>query len=145
MVFATVVWPILLPVIAWMLECSNTKKKLLTGFCVLGTAVGLYFLWCLVAYSVTPMIQGRHIRYELHFPGYNKSFVTVVYIIATVIPPLISKVKPFRWFGAVLLLSLCVTAYFYKGYLISVWCYFAAVLSAVSYLTIRHLNRVNVE
>lgn len=142
LIFATVVWPILLPLISWMLERKEIKKKILAGFCVLGTGVGLYFLYSLAAHSVTPIVQGSHIRYVLHFPGYNKDIMTVVYFVATVVPLLISSVRPLRWFGVLLLVSLCVTAFFYTGYFISVWCYFAAILSLVSFVAVGHLKKL---
>lgn len=141
LIFAVVVWPILLPLIAWLLESNGIKKKILAGFCVAGAGLGLYFLWCLFAYSVTPIILGEHIRYELHFPGYNKNLMTAAYIFATIIPTQISRVRPLRWFGGLLFLSLCVTAYFYKGHLISVWCFFAAILSFVTYLIVNSIRR----
>jgi hypothetical protein len=140
LVFATVVWPILIPLIAYLLEGKGIRKKVMAFFCAAGTSIGLYFLWCLIAYEVTPLILGRHIRYELHFPGYNKDLMTAVYVMATIFPPLFSTARPLRWFGALLLVSFFFTAYFYKGYLISVWCYFAAVLSVESYLIIRWMG-----
>jgi hypothetical protein len=143
MVFATVVWPILVPLVAWLLEGKGIKRNILAGFLAIGSAIGIYFLWCLIAYQVTPLILGQHIRYELHFPGYNKDLMTAAYVAVTIIPTLISRIRPLRWFGALLLLSLCFTAYCYKGYLISVWCFFAAILSVESFMIIRHLEATN--
>jgi hypothetical protein len=141
LLFATVAWPVFVPFIAWLLEEKGTQKKWLTGFLILGCCVGSYFLWCLAAYNITPFISGHHISYELHFPGYNKALATSIYLIAAVIPALISSVPPLRWFGAILLVSFCLTALLYEGYVISVWCFFAAVISVEVLLIIRHTNR----
>src|SRR6185295_14512464 len=103
--------------------------NILAGLWAIGCCTGLYFLWCLIEYSITPSISGQHIHYELNFPGYNRYLLTSTYLLATVVPPLISRVKPLRWFGLLLFVSLTITAFFYEGYLISVWCFFAAGLS----------------
>jgi hypothetical protein len=52
-----------------------------------------------------------------------------------------SRVKAVQLFGGVLLVSLIVTAYFYKGYLISVWCFFAAILSVEAMLITMYLAK----
>ena len=140
--FAQVVWPLLIPSLVWLLERRGAKKNVLAVFWIIGLCTGLYFLWCLVRYTVVPSISGMHIHYELNFPGYNKYLLTSSYLLATLIPPLISRVKPLRWFGLLLFVSLAVTAIFYKGYLISVWCVFAAALSAEALLIILYLNRI---
>src|ERR1043165_7358353 len=131
LLFVQVVWPLLIPLMVWAVEKPGPKKMLLALLVVPGLAVAIYFLSCLVSYTVTPLILGRHIRYELHFPGYNKSAGTAAYLMVTLIPPLVSDVRPVRWLGLTLLVSMVVTAWMYKGYFISVWCFFAAVLSVV--------------
>lgn len=141
LLFAQVIWPVMIPLMVWALEPQGTKKKVLSLFLVPGCSIGLYFLWCLAAYSVTPVILGQHIRYELHFPGYRDAWGVSLYLIATIIPPVISGHGPVRLFGWVLLVSMAATAYFYKGHLISVWCFFAALLSIITLLIIRHLNQ----
>lgn len=140
LLFAQVVWPLLVPLMVWALEKEERKKNLLALFLVPGGAIGLYFLWSLFAYPATPLIISHHIKYRLNIPGYNNAAATGVYLIATIIPPLISGHRPVRWLGMILLVSMLATHLFYTGLLISVWCFFAALLSVVCVLIIRYLN-----
>ena len=57
-----------------------------------------------------------------------------LYLLATAVSPLLSTHRMVVAFGALALLSFGAAYAFYATWFISVWCFFAALLSAVVYL-----------
>jgi hypothetical protein len=49
-------------------------------------------------------------------------------------------VKRVSLFGYLIIVSFIITGVFYKEYLTSVWCFFAALVSSVIYLVVRESN-----
>ncbi|MEQ1678270.1 MAG: hypothetical protein ABL876_16325, partial [Chitinophagaceae bacterium] len=49
----------------------------------------------------------------------------------TIITPFISSIRKMKWLGIVFLVSYLFSVIFYNGYVISVWCFLAALLSFV--------------
>ena len=66
-----------------------------------------------------------------------------LYLLSTAISPLLSTHRMVVVFGALALLSFGAAYAFYATWFISVWCFFAALLSAGIYLHfgVRELNR----
>lgn len=56
---------------------------------------------------------------------------SILYIGSTVITPFFSGIKKMKWLGIVFLASYLFAITFYNGFVISVWCFFAALLSFV--------------
>jgi hypothetical protein len=138
--FAQVAWPAYVPLTILMFEKDAFRKKLITVLSVLGILTSLYLTWCLLFYPVSANIDGHHIYYDLNFPLANKWYTGITYMLATVAAPLLSGVKRLRYLGALLLLSYIIAQVMYNDYLISVWCYFAAILSIYVLYVIRALN-----
>lgn len=138
--FAQVAWPAYVPLTILMFEKDALRKKLITTLSVLGILTSLYLTWCLFFYPVFANIDGHHIYYDLNFPLANKWYTGITYMFATVAAPLLSGVKRLRYLGALLLLSYIIAQVMYNDYLISVWCYFAALLSIYVLYIIRALN-----
>lgn len=137
--FSHVLWPIYVPFAVLALEPVLWRRKALYAFLAIGTAAGLYLLINMARFPITSQPVGAHIEYvSPHF------YVVVVmgsYLAGTCLSALFSSHKVVNVFGAVALL-LFVTAYrIYTLWFISVWCFFAAVLSAVVYLHFRTRER----
>ena len=66
-----------------------------------------------------------------------------LYLLSTAVSPLLSTHRMVVVFGALALLSFGAAYAFYATWFISVWCFFAALLSAVVYLHfgVRELGR----
>lgn len=129
--FAQVLWPSFVPVSILLLEKDPKRKCILKYFTGIGILTGSYFLYCLFYYPVNAIAQSHHIKYDLEFPPSLKWISGLLYIVAAVFSPFISSIKWVRLFGCILLISYLITRIFYRDYLVSVWCYFAAVLSLV--------------
>ena len=57
-----------------------------------------------------------------------------LYLLSTAVSPVVSSHRTVRVFGVLAFLSFAAVYYFYANWFISVWCFFAALLSAVVYL-----------
>jgi hypothetical protein len=66
----------------------------------------------------------------------------VLYIMATIITPFISSIKKMKWLGFVFLASYFFAVILYNGFVISVWCFFAALLSFVVLWIILSLRKL---
>jgi hypothetical protein len=76
-------------------------------------------------------IGRKHMIYQSDAPDYSESVTMLFYLAATIAPLFVSSIKRIYIVGIVMGLSFVVTALFYKKFLISVWCFFGAVLSFV--------------
>ena len=98
-------------------------------------------------FSSTPSLN-QHLHYRFTFPPVPKGLIgafTVLYIMATIITPFISSIKKMKWLGFVFLASYLFAVIFYNGFVISVWCFFAALLSFVVLWIILDLRKTGAE
>jgi hypothetical protein len=139
LVFAQVVWPIVVPLSIMLLEKHAINKKILAAMLGLGVMVSLFLLYCLVAYKVEATISCSHILYNVSYAA-SPVHPAVFYFLVTVVSPILSSIKRVRLLGVVILVSYIVTKIFYEDYLISVWCFFAAAISVIVLSVIIKLN-----
>ena len=105
------------------------------AFQIGGLAVGLYLLYFLVTRPVVAEVVGGHIAYVS--PHFYLGGVIMLYLAATCFTEFVSSHTFVRLFGIFALLSFMVTYVFYTRALVSVWCFFAAILSVLIYLHLR--------
>ena len=117
------------------------RRRVLVAFVAAGAAVGAYLLVVLMAYPIVSRSTGQHIGYDS--PHFFAAVTMTLYLLSTAISPLLSTHRMVVVFGALALLSFGAAYAFYATWFISVWCFFAALLSAVVYLhfSARELNR----
>ena len=133
--FSHVLWPIYVPLALYFLEATPWRKKVLLGFQVVGAAVGLYLLYSLIARPIVAQVIDRHIVYLS--PHFFLGPVIVAYVAATCFSEFFSSHTFVRLFGALALLSFIATYQFYTRALVSVWCFFAALLSVLIFMHLR--------
>lgn len=133
LIVALVIWPLIVPLSIWFMETVEKRKKTLTIFIVTGGMVSLFYAFCLISYNVTPRIHSFHIQYLHEFPQNLVDIAYFFYIASTVAPLFISSVKRMWLFGILILISYLFTLIFFSHYLTSVWCFFAALVSLVTY------------
>lgn len=122
-----VLWPVGAPYALWRIEPDQGRKKIIFYFMLIGGALAAYMLYCLFAYESTAIIESRHIRYTIPFP--YRILHRGAYFLATVIPIFLSSWKWMKLLGATMLGSLILSFIVFVPYVISVWCFFAAILS----------------
>ena len=130
--FSHVLWPVYLPVAVLMIEPPGGHRRTLAALVLAGSAVGAYLLYVLVAFPVVSRPTGQHVEYDS--PHFFAAEVMTVYLVSTTLSPLLSTLRGVKVFGALALLSFGAAYYFYATWFISVWCFFAALLSTVVYI-----------
>lgn len=144
LVMALVVWPVMMPVAVRIIEEDRNRKRVITWMMAAGIVLSGYYAFCLVSFNVTPVISGFHIKYVNDFPRSLSDIAFVVYAIATLGPLFTSGVKKMYLFGILVTLSCIITGIFYREYLTSVWCFFAALISFVIYWIVKEPREENV-
>lgn len=130
--FSHVLWPIFVPFAILLIEISRRRRQALGAFLVLGLAVGLYLLYFLVRFPVTAHVHGSRITYDS--PHFYIVGVIVLYLLATSVSGLFSTHRCINAFG-VLAFILAIVAYLVSvTTFVSVWCFYAAILSFLVYL-----------
>ncbi len=114
-----------------MIEPAEADPSLVAGL-----AVGLYLLYSLVQYPVVSRVLGKHIVYET--PHFYIAAVMTAYVISTCMSSLFSSNKIIRLFGVLAVVTFVAAYAIHAATLVSVWCFFAAVLSFIIYVYFRN-------
>jgi len=130
--FSHVLWPIYVPVAVMLIEPSTRRRRALFAFVAAGIAVGAYLLYVLVAYPVVSQPIGQHIEYVS--PHFFAAVAMTLYLTSITFSLVLSTHRMVKVFGVLALLSFAAAYFFYAIWFISVWCFFAALLSFVVYL-----------
>ncbi len=132
--FSHVLWPIFVPFSIGLVEKIAWRKKAILAFRFIGIAVGLYLLYMIITFPVRS--EGdEHIVYVS--PHFYQVPVMVLYLAATCAGAFFSSHKIINIFGVLALLLFVVAYWFHAVAFFSIWCFFAAILSAVIYLHFR--------
>ena len=137
--FAQVVWPLWVPLSVWVYEEDVKRKNTLFIFLIIGIIVAGYLAFCILNFDVAAVMKEHHIQYQLSFIQKIVPISGWLYFVTTVIPPFISTCHRMRILGTIIFLSYVVSKIYFNDYLISVWCFFAAVLSVLVILVIRQV------
>lgn len=138
--FAQVIRPFWVPYSIFRLDGGRAKKgrrkaqNTLTG---IGVLVALYLAFCLIFYPVEGKVIGSHISYQQDYPSPLSSYGGLLYLFATILPPFFSNYKGVWSLGVAILLAYLITLFFYESHIVSVWCYFAAMISAMVWGVLR--------
>jgi hypothetical protein len=127
--FSHVLWPVYVPIAVLLLESIRWRRRLLFAIALAGAAVGLFLLYFIVSLPIVSQIQGRHIIYVS--PHLYIVAVMILYVVGTCISMLLSSHARVRLFGVAAFAAFVVAYVFYNVWLISVWCFFAAILSVI--------------
>ncbi len=136
-VIAQVLWPFWVPYSMILIEKDKNQKRKLYILLVFGSLLSTYHMICLYLFDVTAEVRSYHIYYQLNFPHIGREIEGIFYIIPTIIPPFISTIKGMKLFGILIFSSFLVSAMLYNEYAISVWCFFAAIVSVMVYSIIK--------
>jgi hypothetical protein len=144
MFFAQFFWPLWVPIAILMLEKESKRKKIQKILVGIGLIVAFYSAYSLLTYHVHASIVGYHVTYFVDNPNTIGKYGGILYFIATVAPPYFSHIKRMWMFGTAIFISYIITAIFYDHYVVSVWCFFASIISISIYaimIEIRNMNK----
>lgn len=133
---AQVIWPMWIPISIYLLEPDPKRKKYLFVLLTLGSILAAYHIFCLLVFDFHSEIRNYHVYYELYFPRIGKVFDGTIYLIPVIIPPFLSSHRGMKILGSFIFSSFLVSVLFYEDHVISVWCFFAAIISVVVYSVI---------
>lgn len=134
--FAQVIWPIYAPLAVLALEPRGWRRSAMWACAGAGLIVALVMLHGLLTAFVPGVPEGGHVRYTLAYWNEFRDAGMLVpllalYVLATCVSLMLSRERLVQAFGAIVLMALLVTAVAYEAWLFSVWCFFAACLSAM--------------
>ncbi len=132
--FAFVLWPIFIPFAIRLWEPQPRRQKMLYFFQAAGLAVGGYLLYSHTATPVTAAIVKNNIVYNnSHFFG---AWVIGFYFVATIGSCLFSSDRTLKLFGVLAFTAALVAYWVHATAFVSIWCFFAAILSVMIYIVI---------
>jgi hypothetical protein len=130
--FSHVLWPIYVPLAGLALETVTWRRRVLIGIAVAGSAVGLYLLATLFTLPIVATVTGQHIAYES--PHFYALAAMSLYLLGTCASLMFSSHARVVAFGVAAFASAVAAYAFYATWFISVWCFFAGVLSVIVFL-----------
>lgn len=135
LLFAEVFWPAFIPLAVLLDEPDPRRRRVLRALAACGAALALYLLAALIQTTPGVAVHGGNLRYD--FTGGGAPWIYLPYIVVTCGPLLLSSHRIVRWAGGVTLIAFAAAFYAHYEVLVSVWCFFAAVISTLVYVHIR--------
>jgi hypothetical protein len=140
--FAFILWPVLIPVSLYYLERPYASKWL-SRLGMIGITVSLYLTTGLIQYGPVTQMFDCHILYTVPMANHNVYITSFLYVCATIAPFFFTHISYMRLFGCLFALSYLISYLFYYRVLISVWCFFAALLSISVAIMLHYQNKHN--
>nr|WP_315250667.1 DUF6629 family protein [uncultured Flavobacterium sp.] len=142
LIFAQIIWPLYVPVSILLLEKQKTRRNFQRILVGIGLLVSCYLAYCLCNYNVYAKIDCYHISYIQPYPEKFRVLGGILYGISTIVPSFFSHIKRMWILGVTILISYIITSLFYENYLISVWCFFASVISIAVWLIMIEIKKL---
>lgn len=141
LIFAQIIWPTWIPYSIMLLENVQKRKTILLITFIIGLLLSIYLTYCFIFYDISAEISEHHIKYNLAFPHIEK-YIWITgffYLVSTIVSTLVSSKMGMKLLGSCILLSSILTHLFTANYFISIWCFFAAIISVLVLLVIINL------
>lgn len=135
--FAQIIWPFIVPFGVLMLDKKSDRKliqKILAGVGILVSGTLAFFL---IAYDMQASISGHHIAYSNNYPETIYKYGAILYAAATLLSLFFSNVKRMWILGVFIAISYGSALYFYENHVLSVWCFFASLISVYIYIIVK--------
>ncbi|MEO5564092.1 MAG: DUF6629 family protein [Chitinophagaceae bacterium] len=132
--FAMMVWPVWVPLTILLLEKNKSRRKILKWMTGAGIIVAIGVAVVLISCNIRVVPTHHHLHYRFDLSPDGKKLIVIfslLYILATIVSPFFSTNKRMKWLGVGFLISYLVAVTFFQGYVVSVWCFLAALLSFV--------------
>ncbi|MBT8196242.1 MAG: hypothetical protein HKO56_07935 [Bacteroidia bacterium] len=139
--FAWMLWPVLVPYVIMVLETDVKRIKLLKSQLAIGALVSLTLAYVLIFHNVSATISEYHILYKSDINHPLKWAFSIFYVAPTVFSCFISSIKRMHFLGIINLTSYLFTVIAFSMTVTSVWCFFAAISSAVVLVIIYDLQK----
>jgi hypothetical protein len=143
LVFAWALLPLWVPAALGLVEPDARRRRVIAVLAASGAAVGLVLGAASFLGSVHARVVASHLSYVV--PAGPAKLAIVPYVIVTCGPPLLSSHRTLQAWGVALAVSMGLTAWLQQAGFASIWCYFAAGLSALLLVHFVRLRRASYE
>lgn len=133
-VFSHLLWPAFVPWAVRAMEQVPWRRKALALLGFGGLVSGLFLLAGMVATPITVAPIGGHLEYRS--PHFYLPLSLTFYLAATTLGLSLSSRPRVRLFGVLAIASAAVAYAVYARWFISVWCFFAALMSVTVYVAL---------
>ncbi len=137
LVFAMIIWPIWIPLAICYFEPNWLRRKVIGWISVIGIVMGFFSLYYLITRTSTAVVSDFHIHYNLQIPQNLLMVCGLIYLFPTIVSHFFSTVKGVPVMGALVMVSYLVTRFLFVDYVLSVWCFFSAVISIMIYFIVK--------
>jgi hypothetical protein len=140
LLFALAALPAIVPLAVFAVERSATRRRLIGGLAALGIAVGVSLGVAVFRGSVNAAIDGRHISYDvsaLHSGGQ----LTALYVVAACGALVLCSYRDIALLGVLNLIAVPILMWMTVSGFISLWCFWAAIVSVVIDVHLRRAMR----
>ncbi len=139
---AFILWPAYIPFAASRLESDPRRRQWMKFLQVAGLGVGLGYLLSILRSPVAVQVDACSLSYSVVAPGW----LFIPYMTAVSLPFLLSSQRGLVYFGMAVVISCAAAIYFASlPAFPSVWCFFAAFMSASLYAYFRNAARAVTE
>lgn len=143
--FSHFLWLWWLPLASYLVEPGRLRRWLFGGCTLFGLFAGTLVLTVMLLHPewLTVGLREHSITYKFHAPWQSALHLSIkpaaLYAFTILVPLLLSSHRHVRVFGWLAGLSSVFTSLYYQYAYVSVWCYFAALLSLYLVFMIRQL------
>lgn len=137
---AQIMWPIWVPLSIYYLTPKADRKTIQKILVATGLFTGVALATSLLIFDSTAKIHGNHVLYNQTFPDSLRYIGVGFYLVVTILPLYFSSVKNLWILGLGIFVAYVVSFIFFSRYLLSVWCFFAAIISVTVYVIIAKAN-----
>lgn len=126
---AQILWPVWIPLTAITLEKNALRMKIIWGTLFIGLLIASYLSYRIVFNPFTSIVVNHHIQYQIN---YERTFLDqwhYLYLVPTVGALIASSRRQVQFLGILFFMAFLFSKMFYDQLVISVWCFFAAIIS----------------
>jgi hypothetical protein len=105
------------------------RRRALAACTLAGLVVSMFLLSAMLQIPITAQLQGQHIAYA--FSHTHVLTASTLYLVGACLAPLLSSHPSVRLFGVVAVATAGLTYLVFTAWFISVWCFFAGLMSCV--------------
>ena len=128
--FALAVWPIWVPASLWLIEQQKLSRRLLMALTCFGLAYSIFAIYVLANFPFRLETVSHSLVYNIDYDWriYRDSLL-ILYTLPTVLPFFLSRQKRIWILGIFIVIAWLVSYTMMYVQFLSVWCFFAAILS----------------
>ena len=139
LMFAYVFWPIFVPITVLLIETNPTRKNILRVLSFIGCIIGIYLLYFVFSDPGKAHIVNQSIAYD--YRHLYELLPLTLYVLVTCGSGFVSSHRIINVFAVGVLTFFFIAYWFMSITFISVWCFFAAVLSFIIFIYFYRRNK----